>query len=182
MLEAPVSTERPRYNILGFHGAGQRTLYFHGHYDVVPAQCREQFNPVARNGRLYGRGATDMKSGLAAMIYAAYLLKEQQVPLRGRLGLCLVLQRKRDLDRVLAALTAPPLRPGLEELKHWRPDGSLPESIERIVGRPSQLRNELETLCRRQARPDEISRSGEPSRTGAARLAAPTSCLPDAPS
>lgn len=31
-----------------------------------------------------------MKSGLAAMIYATYLLKERQVPLRGRIGLCLV--------------------------------------------------------------------------------------------
>jgi acetylornithine deacetylase/succinyl-diaminopimelate desuccinylase family protein len=90
VVEAPVYQGRPRYNVLGFHGSGQRTVYFHGHYDVVPAQNREQFNPVVRNGRLYGRGATDMKSGLAAMIYAAYLLKELQVPLRGRLGLCLV--------------------------------------------------------------------------------------------
>jgi succinyl-diaminopimelate desuccinylase len=89
-VEAPVYNARPRYNVLGFHGAGQRTLYFHGHYDVVPAQSREQFDPVVRNGRLYGRGSTDMKSGLAAMIYATYLLKELKVPLRGRIGLCLV--------------------------------------------------------------------------------------------
>src|SRR5262249_33519370 len=61
-----------------------------GHYDVVPAQSREQFTPVVRDGRLYGRGATDMKSGLAAMIYATYLLKELKVPLRGHIGLCLV--------------------------------------------------------------------------------------------
>jgi acetylornithine deacetylase/succinyl-diaminopimelate desuccinylase family protein len=90
VVEAPALNDRPRYNVLGFHGAGQRTLYFHGHYDVVPAQSREQFTPVVRNGRLYGRGSTDMKSGLAAMIYATYLLKEQKVPLRGRIGLCLV--------------------------------------------------------------------------------------------
>jgi acetylornithine deacetylase/succinyl-diaminopimelate desuccinylase family protein len=90
VVEAPAYDDRPRYNILGHHGAGQRTLYFHGHYDVVPAQRREQFDPVVRNGRLYGRGATDMKSGLAAMIYATYLLKELKVPLRGRIGLCLV--------------------------------------------------------------------------------------------
>lgn len=76
VVEAPASNDRPRYNVLGFHGAGQRTLYFHGHYDVVPAQSREQFDPVVRNGRLYGRGSTDMKSGLAAMIYATYLLKD----------------------------------------------------------------------------------------------------------
>jgi acetylornithine deacetylase/succinyl-diaminopimelate desuccinylase family protein len=90
VVEAPVYEGRPRYNILGFHGTGPRTLYFHGHYDVVPAQSREQFNPDVRNGRLYGRGSTDMKSGLAAMIYAAYLLKELKAPLRGRIGLCLV--------------------------------------------------------------------------------------------
>jgi acetylornithine deacetylase/succinyl-diaminopimelate desuccinylase family protein len=90
VVEAPAYHDRPRYNVLGFHGAGQRTLYFHGHYDVVPAQSREQFIPIARNGRLYGRGSTDMKSGLAAMIYAIYLLKELKVPLRGRIGLCLV--------------------------------------------------------------------------------------------
>src|SRR5262245_33416548 len=90
MVEAPVYHERPRYNILGFHRAVQHTLYFHGHYDVVPAQSCEQFNPVVRNGRLYGRGSSDMKSGLAAMMYATYLLKELEVPLRGRIGLCLV--------------------------------------------------------------------------------------------
>jgi acetylornithine deacetylase/succinyl-diaminopimelate desuccinylase family protein len=90
VVEAPPYQDRPRYNILGFHGDMPRILYFHGHYDVVPAQSREQFNPVVRNGRLYGRGSTDMKSGLAAMIYATYLLKELKVALRGRIGLCLV--------------------------------------------------------------------------------------------
>jgi acetylornithine deacetylase/succinyl-diaminopimelate desuccinylase family protein len=90
VVEAPAYQDRPRYNVLGFHGSGQRTVYFHGHYDVVPAQSREQFNPVVRNGRLYGRGSTDMKSGLAAMIYATAMLKELEVPLNGRIGLCLV--------------------------------------------------------------------------------------------
>jgi acetylornithine deacetylase/succinyl-diaminopimelate desuccinylase family protein len=90
VVEAPAYHNRPRFNVLGFHGAEQRTLYFHGHYDVVPAQSREQFTPVVRNGRLHGRGSTDMKSGLAVMIYATYLLKELKVPLRGRIGLCLV--------------------------------------------------------------------------------------------
>lgn len=36
LLEVPGSPERPRYNLLSFYGDGQRTLYFHGHYDVVP--------------------------------------------------------------------------------------------------------------------------------------------------
>ena len=90
LVEVPGFPDRPRCNLLSFYGEGQRTLYFHGHFDVVPAQSREQFNPRIQNGRLYGRGATDMKAGLAAMIYATYLLKELKVPLRGRIGLCLV--------------------------------------------------------------------------------------------
>jgi succinyl-diaminopimelate desuccinylase len=90
LVEVPGFPDRPRCNLLSFYGNGQRTLYFHGHYDVVPAQSREQFIPRIENGRLHGRGAADMKSGLATMIYAAYLLKELKVPLRGRIGLCFV--------------------------------------------------------------------------------------------
>ena len=90
VVEAPGFSGRPRYNFLGFHGDGQRTLYFHGHYDVVPAQSRDQFIPQIENGRLVGRGSADMKAGVAGMIYAAALLKECAIPLNGRLGLCIV--------------------------------------------------------------------------------------------
>jgi succinyl-diaminopimelate desuccinylase len=90
VVEAPGPSDRPRHNVFAFHGDGPRTVYFHGHYDVVPAQGREQFVPSVHNGRLDGRGSTDMKAALAAMIYAAYLLKEESVPLGGRVGLCVV--------------------------------------------------------------------------------------------
>jgi succinyl-diaminopimelate desuccinylase len=56
--------------------APRRTLCFHGHYDVVPAQNREQFKPVLKGSNLFGRGSSDMKSGLVAMIYAAKALEE----------------------------------------------------------------------------------------------------------
>jgi len=90
LIEVPGFSERPRYNLLSFCGNGQRVLYFHGHYDVVPAYSREQFAPRVENGRLYGRGSADMKAGVAAMIYAAHLLKECRIPLNGRIGLCIV--------------------------------------------------------------------------------------------
>src|ERR1700681_1516267 len=44
-------------------GRGERTLYFHGHYDVVPAQSTEQFQPFRKDHFLFGRGACDMKGG-----------------------------------------------------------------------------------------------------------------------
>jgi succinyl-diaminopimelate desuccinylase len=90
VIEVPGYPERPRYNLLSFYGNGQRTLYFHGHYDVVPAHSREQFTPRVEQGQLYGRGSADMKAALAAMMYAAYLIKDLQVPLLGRIGLCIV--------------------------------------------------------------------------------------------
>jgi acetylornithine deacetylase/succinyl-diaminopimelate desuccinylase family protein len=90
VVKAPGFAERPRHNLLGFHGDGQRTLYFHGHYDVVPAQSREQFTPRVEKGRLHGRGSADMKAGLASMIYATALLKACRIPLQGRVGLCIV--------------------------------------------------------------------------------------------
>ncbi len=90
VLEVPGFAEGPRYNLLGFHGNGQRTLFFHGHYDVVPAQHRDQFFPRVEKGCLSGRGSADMKAALAAMIYATVLLKDLQIPLRGRIGLCIV--------------------------------------------------------------------------------------------
>ncbi len=89
-FDAPSAGGEPRTNLLSFVGGGQRTLYFHGHYDVVPAQSRAQFAPREQGGYLYGRGSADMKAGLAAMLYAAYALRQAQVPLDGRVGLCIV--------------------------------------------------------------------------------------------
>jgi succinyl-diaminopimelate desuccinylase len=45
------------------------TVIFHGHLDVVPAHA-EQFEPRTEGDRLIGRGAYDMKGGLAAMMCA----------------------------------------------------------------------------------------------------------------
>src|SRR5688572_19427164 len=45
------------------------TVIFHGHIDVVPAHD-EQFVPRIEGDRLIGRGAYDMKGGLAAMMCA----------------------------------------------------------------------------------------------------------------
>ena len=64
-------TRREGDCVLSFAGDGEPTLYFSGHYDVVPAQSPSQFEPRVKGANLFGRGSSDMKSGLAAMIYAA---------------------------------------------------------------------------------------------------------------
>lgn len=65
----------PVENLWALHGNGAPILCFAGHTDVVPSGPREEwqtdpFEPVVRDGMLFGRGAADMKSGLAAMITA----------------------------------------------------------------------------------------------------------------
>ncbi len=77
-------------SLLAEHGRGERVLYFHGHYDVVPAQSPEQFQPARKEHFLFGRGSCDMKGGIVAMLYAIRALKESGAELNGKIGLTLV--------------------------------------------------------------------------------------------
>ena len=62
-------------NLWAEWGSGHPVFTFAGHTDVVPTGPLDEwqsdpFDPVIRNGHLYGRGAADMKSSLAAMVVA----------------------------------------------------------------------------------------------------------------
>ena len=81
---APVPWEyENRYNIVGHRTAdreGGRSLVLNGHLDVVDPGCldcweNDPFDPVIKDGWLHGRGAGDMKSGIAAMIYAVHAVE-----------------------------------------------------------------------------------------------------------
>jgi succinyl-diaminopimelate desuccinylase len=76
--------------VLASAGTGPRTLYFSGHFDVVPAQSRDQFQPHVEGANLFGRGSSDMKSGLAAMIHAAATARDEGLLKNGRIGIVLV--------------------------------------------------------------------------------------------
>jgi acetylornithine deacetylase/succinyl-diaminopimelate desuccinylase family protein len=65
----------------------QRTLTFNGHIDVAQVNSDEcwdipPFEPRLSGGYLYGRGATDMKAGLAAAFWAIKTVLQAGVPLR----------------------------------------------------------------------------------------------------
>jgi succinyl-diaminopimelate desuccinylase len=87
----PEHTSRhPRTNVLGIleGQAPGPCLHLNGHFDVVPqgeGWSVDPFDGVVRDGRLYGRGACDMKAGIAAAVYAAEAVRRAGVRLKGRL-------------------------------------------------------------------------------------------------
>jgi len=73
------SSQRP--NVIGEIGAGPHVLMLNGHIDTKPAGDETQwvtgpYDPVVRDGVLYGLGSTDMKAAVAAMVYAGAALGE----------------------------------------------------------------------------------------------------------
>ncbi len=115
-LEVEISEAAPgRPNVVGvLQGRSPgRSLMFLGHTDTVGVAGMEApFTPIERDGRLYGRGAQDMKSGIAAMIGAARELASTGLK-AGRLVVAAV------IDEEHASLGAEHV------LKHWKADGAV---------------------------------------------------------
>ena len=89
--DRPEHTARhPRVNVLGRWDGGRPgpVVHLNGHLDVVPpgeGWTLDPFSGVVRDGRLYGRGSSDMKAGIAAAVYAAAALRRAGAPLVGAL-------------------------------------------------------------------------------------------------
>jgi len=72
----------PLGNVLGRIGDGPRVMAFDAHIDTVDVKDRDNwvcdpFKGQIKDGQVYGRGAVDQKAGMAAMVYAAAIMKEQ---------------------------------------------------------------------------------------------------------
>jgi Acetylornithine deacetylase/Succinyl-diaminopimelate desuccinylase and related deacylases len=112
------------YNL--YAGFGDESVCFNGHMDVVPpgnGWTSEPFDPVVADGRLYGRGASDMKGGLAAQIAAFLELKE-----RGHSGASLMVvgDEEQGGRRGTSAM-----------LQDLREEGRLPKVA--VIGEPTDL-------------------------------------------
>ena len=78
-------------NLWARRGTAQPLLVFAGHTDVVPTGPLQQwtsdpFTPTHRDGKLYGRGAADMKTSLAAMIVAVEEFVAEHPDHKGSIG------------------------------------------------------------------------------------------------
>jgi succinyl-diaminopimelate desuccinylase len=110
IVEVPAGTSHaaPGYCVTASHGESGRALHFHGHYDVVPHSSEGQFNPVVKGENLFGRGSSDMKSGLASMICAVQALRRARMPLHGRVELIIVPDEETGGSRGSASLSHAP--------------------------------------------------------------------------
>ena len=117
-----VATGRP--NVIGLLEGKQkgRSLMLCGHMDTVGVTGMEApFDPVQKDGRIYGRGSQDMKGGLAAMIAAAlHVAKNGGLP-AGRLMIAAV------IDEEYASIGAEAL------VTKWKADAA-------VVGEPTDMK------------------------------------------
>ena len=82
------TADHPRVNVVGRGAAapGRPRLHLNGHFDVVPpgdGWTVDPFAGVVSDGRILGRGASDMKSGIAAAVFAVEALRRAGVDLAG---------------------------------------------------------------------------------------------------
>lgn len=74
---------KPRYILIARLGYGDKVLQFNGHYDVVPpgnGWRSDPFNPIITDKKLYGRGASDMKGGIAAVLASLIYFAQVREP------------------------------------------------------------------------------------------------------
>lgn len=96
-----IEVEPGRPNVIGTLPGPRdgRTLVLNGHTDVVPpgeGWSRDPFSGELVDGKIHGRGATDMKGGLAAMVGAVQAIQRTGATLGGTLMLTAVVGEERD--------------------------------------------------------------------------------------
>lgn len=124
-----IEAERERgLGVVGVMGedAGGRSLIFNGHVDVVPVGDEANWHHppwqgTIAEGRVYGRGAVDMKGGLCCALFAAKALRDADVRLKGKLMVESVIGEEDGGVGTLAAV-----------LRGYRADGA-------VVAEPTEL-------------------------------------------
>lgn len=125
-------------NLWARHGTQGPLIVFAGHTDVVPSGPVEKwtsapFEPTVRDGRLYGRGAADMKTSVAAMVIAARDFISAHPDYKGSIGFILT------SDEEGAAKDGTDIIVKMLEERGIRPDYC-------IVGEPSSLHQFGDTI------------------------------------
>jgi acetylornithine deacetylase len=131
------SVEEQRERGLGVVGvmgedAGGRSLILNGHVDVVPVGDQSLWHcppwkATLAEGRVYGRGAVDMKGGLCCALFAAKALRDAGVRLKGRLVVESVIGEEDGGVGTLATV-----------LRGYRADGAIVAEPTELIVAPAQ--------------------------------------------
>jgi acetylornithine deacetylase len=103
-----------RYNVTATRppdGSGGNSALFNGHLDVVSPEPvsrwdRDPFDPLVKDGWIYGRGSGDMKSGVAAMTYALKAIEAAALGLRAPVTIEAVIEEECSGNGALACMAA----------------------------------------------------------------------------
>ncbi|MCX6018752.1 MAG: M20/M25/M40 family metallo-hydrolase [Chloroflexi bacterium] len=132
---------RPNVVITARGSGGGRSLMFNGHTDVVDSSgMTAPFSPRIENGRMYGRGAYDMKGGLTAALIAAQRAKS--LSLRGDVHVSCV------VDEEVASIGSQAV---VREMERWPADVVVvvePTDEELVVAHKGFVWLEVETRGR----------------------------------
>jgi len=112
----PLISYAGRDNVVALHrprDAQGRSLMLQGHVDVVPEGAADlwttpPFEPDIRDGRMFGRGAADMKAGLAAMVTALAALRRAGLQPAAEVQLAAVIEEECTGNGALAVMRALP--------------------------------------------------------------------------
>jgi len=143
-----VATHRPRR-------ATGRSLTLQGHVDVVPEGAAEEwttppFEPAIRGGRMYGRGAGDMKAGIVAYLMAFRALREAGLQPAAEVQMQAVIEEECTGNGALACMLAMPRTdaviipepgPGLPAI--YSAEVGVVWAWVTITGRPAHVRDKL---------------------------------------
>ncbi len=80
-LDFDETTIDPMGNLIGRVGSGSKSIALDAHIDTVEVSDPDQwetdpFDPIVKDGSVFGRGTTDMKAGNVSSVYAAAILKK----------------------------------------------------------------------------------------------------------
>ncbi len=143
---APTDTDR--YQVLATSpGDAPLHLLLHGHMDVVPAETltlwtSPPFDPQMRDGRMYGRGAADMKSGFAVGTLALRALRDTMPDLfsQQRIGFVAVVEEECSGNGALVAAMQGAIAPEVVVLE--------PTNLDLLIGGVGVLWIEVTVIAR----------------------------------
>ena len=92
--------------VLSFWGEGEKTVGLFSHGDVVPVSndwlvC-EPFEPVIKDGHIFGRGCHDDKSGIIESLYASKIIRDLKLPFEGRILMMIGSNEETGMDDLLS--------------------------------------------------------------------------------